>query len=191
VPKTVYVIAGPNGAGKTTFAKEFLPHFAHCEEFVNADMIATGISPFSPRGATLEAGRLMLRRIRELVAAGQTFGFETTLAGKSYAALFNRLRQRGYRIDLIYLWLPNPELAIKRVQDRVRQGGHDIPEVDIRRRFTRGLQNLFHLYRSLASSWTLLDNSGQAPRTIASGTASDLTVAEPTVFGYIESKISL
>src|SRR4029077_15377000 len=118
--KTVYVIAGPNGAGKTTFAKEFLPHFAHCEEFVNADMIATGISPFSPRGAALEAGRLMLRRIHELATAGQMFGFETTLAGKSYAILFHRLRQKGYRIDLIYLWLPNPELAIKRVQDRVR-----------------------------------------------------------------------
>jgi predicted ABC-type ATPase len=189
--KVVYVIAGPNGAGKTTFAKEFLPHYAHCDEFVNADMIATGISPFSPRRAALEAGRLMLSRIRELMAAGQTFGFETTLAGKSYASLFRRLHQRGYRIDLIYLWLPTPELAIKRVQDRVRQGGHNIPEVDIRRRFTRGLQNLFRLYRPLMDSWTLLDNSGQTPKTIATGTASELSIAIPDVFGYIEAKFSL
>ena len=133
----------------------------------------------------------MLLRIRELTVAGRTFGFESALAGKSYASLFRHLHHRGYRIDLIYLWLPNPELAIKRVQDRVRQGGHDIPEADIRRRFTRGLQNLFHLYRSLTDSWTLLDNSGRAPRTIASGTALELTVAEPSVFRYIESQITL
>ena len=188
--KIVYIIAGPNGSGKTTFAKEFLPNFAHCDEFVNADMIATGISPFAPRNAALEAGRVMLARIRELMAAGQSFGFETTLAGKSYASLIRHLHQRGYRIDLLYLWLPNPELAIKRVQDRVRQGGHDIPEVDIRRRFTRGLQNLFHLYRPLTDSWTLLDNSGQAPKTIASGNASQVSIAEEDVFRYIESRIT-
>jgi len=187
--KVVYVIAGPNGAGKTTFAKEFLPHFAHCEEFVNADMIATGISPFSPRSAALAAGRLMLLRIRELSAAGQTFGFETTLAGKSYTTLFRRIRLQGYRIDLMYLWLPNTELAIKRVQDRVRQGGHDIPEVDIRRRFKRGLQNLFRLYRPLVDTWTFFDNSSRTPRMIASGTATEITVEEPEIFRYIEEDL--
>src|ERR1035437_6141640 len=133
--KELYVIAGPNGAGKTTFAREFLPRFAKCDEFVNADLIATGLSPFLPRNAALQAGRLMLQRIGDLAAQHKSFGFETTLAGKSYARLFRHLKSQQYSIHLIFLWLPRVDLAIKRVEDRVRQGGHSVPEVDIRRRF--------------------------------------------------------
>jgi len=185
--KELYVIAGPNGAGKTTFAREFLPYFAKCEEFVNADFIATGLSPFSPRDAALQAGRLMLQRIHDLAAQRKSFGFETTLAGKSYTRLFQYLKLHHYSIHLIFLWLPKVDLAIKRVQDRVRQGGHSVPEADIRRRFKRGIHNLFSVYRPLIDTWTLLDNSGPKPKRVASGTPAEIQIADPSIFSYIKT----
>jgi predicted ABC-type ATPase len=185
--KELYVIAGPNGAGKTTFAREFLPHFAKCEEFVNADLIATGLSPFSPRDAALEAGRLMLQRIYNLATQRKSFGFETTLAGKSYVRLFRDLQSHQYLIHLIFPWLPKVDLAIKRVEDRVRQGGHSVPEIDIRRRFKRGIHNLFSVYRPWVDTWTLLDNSGQEPKRIAFGTPREIHIADPSIFSYIEA----
>jgi predicted ABC-type ATPase len=124
VSKQLYIIAGPNGAGKTTFAREFLPRFAKCNEFVNADLIATGLAPFSPQNAAMQAGRLVLKRIHELAEKGRTFGFETTLAGRSYLSLLKRMRKLGYKLHLYFLWLPSVNLAIKRVEDRVKQGGH-------------------------------------------------------------------
>jgi len=163
----LYVIAGPNGAGKTTFAKEFLPNFAKCNEFINADLIAGGLSPFSPRSAAVEAGRFVLNRIHELASRRRTFAFETTLSGRGYLALFRNLKKRGYKIHLFYLWLPNAEIAIRRVKERVRRGGHFVPDEDVRRRFNRSLKNLFAEYLPLLDTWTLFDNSQRHPRKIA------------------------
>jgi predicted ABC-type ATPase len=167
MPKNLYVIAGPNGAGKTTFAREFLPHFAKCDEFVNADLIATGLSPFAPGSAAIQAGRLVLKRIDELAAQEVDFGFETTLSGQAYQKFFSRLLKAGYRIHLFFLWLPTEGLAVRRVSDRVRQGGHSVPEKDIRRRYWRGLENLFRSYASLAQTCVIYDNSGRHPEKVA------------------------
>jgi predicted ABC-type ATPase len=163
----VYVVAGPNGAGKTTFAAEFLPGFVHCLEFLNADLIAAGLSPFAPEKQNLRAGRLVLTRIRELTKAGQDFGFETTLSGRGYVSLLNRMSEEGYQIFLFFLWLPSPDLAVARVINRVRQGGHPVPEPVIRKRFHSGLRNLFQLYRPLLDRWWLYDASQLPPSVIA------------------------
>ncbi len=146
---TVYVIAGPNVAGKTTFAREFLPFYAQCVEFLNADLIAAGLSPFDPSRSAALAARVLLERIREVSAEGQDFAFETTLAGRTYATMLRKMKQDGYRIHLLFLWLPTVEMAVSRVAQRVRQGGHDIPEPVIRRRYALGLQNLLGLYRPM------------------------------------------
>lgn len=163
----LFVIAGPNGAGKTTFARTFLPRFAKCSEFVNADLIAGGLSPFAPGAAAIEAGRIMLGKIDGLAAQRHTFAFETTLSGRGYLALFKRLKTAGYKIHVLFLWLPRVELAIQRVKDRVRRGGHSVPEHDIRRRFGRGVRNLLTQYHPLVDTWTLFDNSGSRPQLIA------------------------
>jgi predicted ABC-type ATPase len=165
--KNLYVIAGPNGAGKTTFAREFLPHFAKCDEFVNADLIATGLSPFSPTGTAIQAGRLVLQRVRELADKGVDFGFETTLSGQAYQRFFQQLSREGYKVHLFFLWLPTEGLAVKRVADRVRQGGHSVPEKDIRRRYWRGLENLFKSYACLAQTCVIYDNSSRHPEKVA------------------------
>jgi predicted ABC-type ATPase len=163
----IYIIAGPNGAGKTTFADEFLPHYAECDEFVNADLIAEGISPFAATGAAFRAGRLMLEQIHLLAQRRIDFAFETTLSGKSYLPLLRNFKGQGYTLHLFYLWLPSIELALARIADRVRQGGHNVPEAIVRRRFNKGLRNLFHFYRPLLNSWLILDNSTDRPRIIA------------------------
>ncbi len=160
---TVYVIAGPNGAGKTTFATEFLPAFVQCREFVNADLIAAGLSPFAPETQAMRAGRLLLTRIEELSAARQDFGFETTLAGRSYVKLLRDLKAARYRLLLFFLWLPDADLAVARVANRVRQGGHGVPEGTIRRRFDAGLRNLFYIYRRLMDEFRLYDASESPP----------------------------
>lgn len=134
-PPTVYVIAGPNGAGKTTFASEFLPDFVDCREFLNADLIAAGLAPFAPETQNIRAARLLLERIKELAAAKSDFGFETTLSGRTYARLLKEMQEKhGYKIVLFFLWLPTADMAVSRVANRVRQGGHHVPEIDIRRR---------------------------------------------------------
>lgn len=163
----VYVVAGPNGAGKSTFARLFLPDYADCQEFVNADLIAAGLSPFNPESLAIQAGRLMLERIETLARSRVDFGFETTLAGRGYVPLLNRLRAEGYRIHLFFLWLPEQDLAVARVQERVRSGGHSVPEEVIRRRFTRGLANLFHLYEPLLDSTLIFDGSRGEPRMVS------------------------
>lgn len=145
----ILIIAGPNGAGKTTFASEFLPNEARCPIFVNADAIAADLSPEAPERAAFEAGRIMVRHLRESAARGQDFAFETTLAGRRYARLIPEWRRQGCRVELFYLWLPNPELAIARVERRVRQGGHGIPAPVVRRRFERSRDNFARLYRDL------------------------------------------
>lgn len=187
IPRSeLYVIAGPNGAGKTTFAREFLPHYVKCPEFVNADLIAGGLSPFSAAAAALEAGRIMLRRIDELSAHRHDFAFETTLSGKGYLSLFRKLRTKGYRINLFFLWMPSVQLAIQRVRDRVRRGGHAVPEEDIRRRFSRGLKNLFTQYIPLLDTWTLLDNSERRPQMIAYAEEDHIQILNSSLFENIK-----
>ena len=181
----LYVIAGPNGAGKTTFAREFLPHYAKCENFVNADLIAQGLSPFSPAAAGIKAGRLLLKQIHEFAERRADFAFETTLAGKTYIQLLRELKQQGYVIHLFFLWIPSVELALVRIKDRVAQGGHNVPAADVRRRFGRSVQNFWREYKPLLDSWTVFNTSTAPPALIAKGEDGTLTVADADVFSRI------
>ena len=167
--KRILIIAGPNGAGKTTFATEFLPNEAACPEFVNADLIAAGLSPFQPEKVAFAAGRLMLERIDDLVAAGESFAFETTLATRSWLRLIPRWRSLGYRVKLYFLALPDPEFAIRRVEERVRFGGHSIPPETIRRRFARGLWNFRNGCLNLVDEWAIYDGSQDRPQLLETG----------------------
>lgn len=167
--RRIVIIAGPNGAGKTTFAREFLPREAECPDFINADLIAAGLSPFDPQRAALRAGRLMLLEIARRVRAGESFAFETTLSGRSYARLIPQWQSVGYHVKLIFLSLPTVDLAIARVAARVAQGGHYVANTVIRRRFDAGMLNFETVYRRLVDSWVLYDNSEPTPRLIASG----------------------
>jgi predicted ABC-type ATPase len=157
------IIAGPNGAGKTTFATEFLSREAECPDFINADEIAMGLSSRNPLEAALEAGRVMLEEIRRGVAAGESFAFETTLAGRSYARHIPLWRERGYHVKLFFLSLPTEDMAVSRVAARVALGGHDVPEEVIRRRYRAGLRNFERIYKALVSGWILYDNAGRSP----------------------------
>ncbi len=162
-PKRIVIIAGPNGAGKTTFAREFLPNEAHCPDFINADLIAAGLSPFRPEAAALRAGRLMLEEIDRRVTHGQSFAFETTLSGHAYARQIPQWRRMGYFVKLMFLALPNADMAVARVSARVAQGGHAIAEDVIRRRHAAGWANFDQRYKALVSAWALYDNSGITP----------------------------
>ena len=167
--KNVYIIAGPNGSGKTTFAKEFLPNYAKCPNFVNADLIAQGLSPFSPQQVAIKAGKLVLQQIKEYTERNVDFGFETTLAGRTYLRHFLGLKEKGYKLHLFFLWIPSSQLAIARIKDRVAQGGHHIPSKDVKRRFERSLVNFFNMYRPSIDTWLLFDNSEKIftkPRTL-------------------------
>jgi len=168
-PKRIVIIAGPNGAGKTTFAREFLPNEAGCPIFVNADLIAAGLSPFAPELAAIKAGRLMLESIAEHVAKGESFAFETTLSGLSHARQIPLWRQAGYSVKLVFLSLPDAEMALARVAARVAQGGHDVPEATVRRRFVHGIENFHDRYQSLVDTWLLCDNAANPPVLLAEG----------------------
>lgn len=164
----VFVIAGPNGAGKSTAAPLLIGKRLGIHEFVNADVIAAGLSGFAPERVAVEAGRVMLRRLDELADAGADFAFETTLASRSFAPWIARLRaQRGYRFHLAFLWIPSGEMAVQRVSGRVHHGGHSVPHDDIGRRYQRGLANFFNLYSPIADSWVMHDNSSPPLRPIA------------------------
>ncbi len=167
--KKIIIIAGPNGAGKTTFAVEFLPKEAGCPTFVNADLIAAGLAPFEPERAAFRAGRLMLEEIFHYVRRGESFAFETTMSGRSYARLIPGWRDDGYIVKLFFLRLASPEVAVARVRQRVLEGGHNVPEPIIRRRFASGLHNLENLYRPIVDEWALYDNSGGEPILIEEG----------------------
>jgi predicted ABC-type ATPase len=165
--KNLYVIAGCNGAGKTTASFTILPEILDCKEFVNADEIARGISPFQPESVSFEAGRIMLKRIDDLLKENIIFAFETTLATKSYKQLINKAKEQGYQTTLLFFWLQNVELAIERVKARVSEGGHNI-EVDvIKRRYLRGIENLFKIYLPIFDEILIFDNSAGKPELIA------------------------
>jgi len=164
------VIAGPNGAGKSTVAPALLQEIFRVNEFVNADAIAQGLSAFAPERVAFQAGRIMLERLQQLANQQVNFAFETTLASRTFAPWIANLQQTGYLFNLIFLWLPSAEIAIARVQQRVTQGGHNVPEETIQRRYNSGIQNFFHLYQLLADNWRFYDNSNPAEiRLIASG----------------------
>ena len=165
----IIILAGPNGAGRTTFAREFLIGDAACPAFVNADLIAAGLSPFEPDRMALRAGRLMLEMIAEHAARGRSFAFETTLAGRNYARSIPRWREAGYHVAITFLALPSADLAIRRVGERVRQGGHGVPDEVIRRRFVSGRENFETLYKPLVDAWAEYDNAGDRPILIATG----------------------
>jgi predicted ABC-type ATPase len=189
--KNIYIIAGSNGSGKTTFARKFLPDYAKCTNFVNADLIAQGLSPFSPRIAAMKAGRLVLEQIHNLADKNSDFAFETTLAGKSYVSFLKNLKHRGYFIRLFFLWIPNPELALARIKDRVAEGGHDVPAADVRRRFSRGIYNLFKLYRPILDSWMLFDNSRATPSLIVKEKYNKLVIIDEHLFDRIIKTIGV
>ncbi|MDT8440707.1 MAG: zeta toxin family protein [Desulfuromonadales bacterium] len=159
----IIIIAGPNGAGKTTFAREYLPREANCPDFINADLIAAGLSPFNPETAARRAGRLMLEELHGRIRQGKSFAFETTLSGRTYLKRLKDCRKRGYHVTLVFLSLPSADMAVARVAGRVAQGGHNVPEADIRRRFETGLRNFHESYKQNVDSWTLYDNSGSYP----------------------------
>lgn len=161
--RKIIIIAGPNGAGKTTFARSFLPAEARLPRFINADLIAAGLAPFAPETAAIKAGRLMLEEIDHCAKRGESFAFETTLSGSGYLRHIAHWRALDYRVSLFFLSLPNAETGIARVAERVRQGGHDIPEAVIRRRFAAGLKNFHDHYRAAVDDWALYDNSGSTP----------------------------
>ena len=168
----VVILAGPNGAGKTTFARRFLPEDAGVPNFINADLIAAGLSPFNPDAAALRAGRVMLEQISAAVTERTSFAIETTLAGKMYGRRIPQWQRRGYHVSLVFLQLESPELAIERVAGRVRRGGHDIPEPVIRRRWEKGRFNFETLYRPLVDAWWAYDNSGAVAKLLDQGVRS-------------------
>jgi predicted ABC-type ATPase len=163
------VIAGPNGAGKTTFARDYLPFIAGLVHFVNVDLIAAGISPLRPELAAVAAGRVLLRELDRLVEAKVDFAFESTLSGLRYAKRIQDWKARGYSIEIAYLRLASPQLALSRVAARVKQGGHDVPRADVLRRYKRGWTNFLEVYKPLADDWTLYDNSEASPKWLERG----------------------
>ena len=179
---SLYVIAGPNGAGKTTFIKRFAPRELALLDFINADEIARGLSPLAPDRALLEAGRLVLSRFRQFVEAGRDFVLETTLSGRTYRKHFETARAAGYHIRLDFLLLPEIEDSIRRVADRVEQGGHDVPIEDLRRRFKVTVQNHFTIYRPVIDRWSIYDNGQHAPVLLAYGDAATVTIVSKDAF---------
>lgn len=167
--KNLYIISGCNGAGKTTASYTVLPEILGCKEFVNADEIARGLSPFNPSSVAIEAGRLMLQRIDDLLARDENFSIETTLATRSYVNLVKRAKKQDYCVRLLYFWLDSPQLAMRRVAERVSKGGHDIAKGTITRRYAAGIDNLFRLFIPLVDYWAVFDNSDTPRKTVATG----------------------
>ena len=177
-PPLIIALAGPNGAGKSTAGPPLVHKTLGVVQYVDADLLARGISKTDPARAAIAAGRVMLDHLRKLAAKKTSFAFETTLASRSFAVWISELLKAGWKFDLVFLWLPNPDLAVARVQGRVELGGHSVPEDVIRRRYRSGLLNFFSLYRPLATSWRMYDNSGNSPRLIASGSGKRLKAVD-------------
>ena len=184
--KNVYIIAGSNGSGKTTFARLFLPNYANCPNFINADLIAQGLAPFNPNSAAIKSGKIVIQQIHEFSDRGVDFAFETTLSGKSYMNLFKTLKNKGYTLHLFYLWIPSPKLAISRIKERVSEGGHNINDEDVRRRFSRSIHNFLTLYQSLFDYWMLFDNSKTNPILIAKNNKGQIEIIDSKVYQMIK-----
>lgn len=186
--QTCWIIAGPNGAGKTTFALEYLPSVAGCRRFVNADLIAAGLSPLAPEQHLLAASRLFLHEIDDCIAARRDFAFETTLAGRGYLKLIDRLQSEGWRVELIYLALPSAEMSRLRVAERVAHGGHNIPEADIARRFPRSLYNLLHIFAPKADKTRCFMNSGDTPELVFQQSGMNREILSPDFFALLQQQ---
>ena len=183
----VHVVGGPNGAGKTTFAREFLPAEGILE-FLNADLLAAGLSPLQPQAVAIHAARLLLNRWRDLVRAGTDFAFESTLSGRTYATMLCAARDAGYTVRLSYLWLPSAEFSWRRVRQRVRKGGHEVPAVDVHRRFLPSLRNFFSLYLPLADEALLFQAAFRPPRLVASWKKGNLMVSDPQIYARVQTQ---
>ncbi|MFT4222517.1 zeta toxin family protein [Dysgonomonas sp.] len=184
----LYIISGCNGAGKTTASYAMFPEILDCKEFINADEIAKGLSPFQPETVAIEAGRLMLIRMNEMLTLQEDFAIETTLATKSYANFIRRAQEVGYFVTLIYFWLESPELAIRRVEQRVRFGGHNVPDDVVTRRYYAGMRNLFSMFIPISDYWILIDNSVDPFRMIAEGERTQVTeIQDEELFYYLKN----
>ena len=181
----LYIIAGCNGAGKTTASYSVLPEALECRTFVNADEIAKGLSPFQPETMAIQAGRIMLQRIDDLIIRGQDFAFETTLATKSYIQTIKKAQALNYYVTIVYFWLKSPQLAIERVQERVSEGGHHIPNDIVIRRYERGLSNFFNLYYPMSDYWMLINNSVKPSETIAIGNKENTNVKNNLLWDHL------
>jgi predicted ABC-type ATPase len=188
--KHLYIVSRPNGAGKTTASYSVLPKILQCKEFVNADEIARGLSPFNPESVAIEAGRLMLSRIKKLLSRNESFSIETTLATRSYFRLIEKAHQQGYDVTLLYFWLKSPEQAMERVAERVSKGGHNIPPDIIVRRYYEGINNLFKIYMPIVDTWVLVNNS-ETPRSIVAtgGKDQETVVRNSVLFKTIEEYV--
>lgn len=187
----LYIISGCNGAGKTTASYTILPEILDCDEFVNADEIAKGLSPFNPESEAIAAGRLMLSKVDRLISKKNDFGFETTLATKSYKNLIVKAQKNGYRTTLLFFWLRNPDLAVKRVETRVKEGGHSIPEDVIRRRYENGLKNFFSIFEPLVDEWIFIDNSGEPYQIVAHKNTNGITINNQVLWNDLKSKYKI
>lgn len=180
-----YIIAGPNGSGKTTFATEFLPNYAVCPTFINADTIARGLSGFSPDAVALKAGRILLEQIEIYTSRKINFAFETTLSGTNYLSRLKDLKKDGYEVHLFFLWIPDVKLSIARIASRVKMGGHHIAEKVVRRRFHKGIKNFLTQYRVAVDSWMLFDNSGSTPYLIAEEKSGKIKISDQNLYDKI------
>jgi predicted ABC-type ATPase len=188
---TLFIIAGPNGVGKTTFADRYLPDEAKQLEFVNADLIARGLSPYDPEAAAMEAGRIALTRIRELIASRTGFTWETTMSGKTAVVWLRQAREAGYVLKAYFLWVRNSETTIRRIRQRVVEGGHAISEDVSRRRFFKTIQNFFTIYRPLMTSWRLYENELLGPRLLAVEKYGRLVVRDPAQFAQMQRETGI
>lgn len=186
--KNLYIISGPNGSGKTTASYTILPEILNCNEFVNADEIAKGLSPFQPDKVSIQAGRLMLKRINRLLDSGVDFAFETTLATRGYTKFIQKAQKLGYSVTLLFLWLNSEELAINRVKVRVAEGGHNIPEDVVRRRYKKGLFNFFNLYLPILDEWLFVNNSGKNYKIIANGVLDNINIKNNNIWSLLKDK---
>ena len=186
--KRLYIIAGPNGAGKTTVSYTVLPEIFDCKEFVNADEIARGISPFNPEAVSIQAGRLMLKRLNELMDKKETFAFETTLSSVTFIDFIRKAQSQKYEVILLFLMLNSVNLAYARVETRVKEGGHNIPKEIIKRRFVKGLKNFFSRYYTIVDKWFLVDNSGDVFQFIAEGTNNEIIFKNKRIWSELIKK---
>jgi len=181
----LYIIAGCNGAGKTTASYTVLPELLNCKEFVNADEIAKGLSPFQPEKVSIEAGRIMLNRIKDLIKKKNDFAFETTLSTVTYQQLIIECQKNDYNVTLVFFWLNSVELALERVNNRVLSGGHNIPQNVIIRRYKSGIENLLRLYIPICDYWMIFDNSEYPTKFIADGFKKDTTIYNDLIYNKI------